>query len=75
MKKAKIAFILVLCLALVLLVIQNTAPVETRFLWFRGLMPLVLLLFLTVAGGFVLGLFVALLSSRDRSSGGRAREK
>ena len=60
MKTVKLVLILVLSLALVLVVIQNTASVQGRFLWFTAEMPAILLLFLTAAGGFVLGLFVAL---------------
>lgn len=61
MKKAKVAFLLTLSLALLLLVAQNTAPVHARFLWLTAEIPAIVLLFLTAAGGFVSGLLVALL--------------
>ena len=63
----RMVFVLVLSLALILLVAQNTAPVPARFLWFTAELPTVLLLFLAAAGGFVLGLLVPLL--------GRARSR
>jgi uncharacterized integral membrane protein len=62
MKTFKLMFVLVLSLALVLLVAQNTAPVQGRFLWMTAEVPAVLLLFLTASGGFVAGLLVALLA-------------
>jgi uncharacterized integral membrane protein len=51
-----------------LLVVQNTAPVSVRFLWFRGEVPAILLLFLTTAGGLILGLLIALLARGHRQS-------
>ena len=59
-KTVKLLFILAISLALVLLVVQNRAPVQTHFLWLTAEVPAILLLFLTLAGGFVLGLLVAL---------------
>lgn len=61
MKTFKLASILVFSLFLVLIVVQNTASVQSRFLWFTAELPVIVLLFLTTAGGFVLGLVVALL--------------
>jgi len=69
MKKVKLVLLLVISLALVLVVAQNTAPIQARFLWFTAEVPAVVLLFLTAAGGFVAGLFVALLPR----SGARTR--
>ncbi len=40
---------------------QNTAPVQARFLWLTAQMPVVVLLLITAAGGFVAGLLVAIL--------------
>ena len=51
---------MVTSLLLVLLVVQNRAPVQTHFLWLTAEVPAFLLLFLTLAGGFALGLLVAL---------------
>jgi uncharacterized integral membrane protein len=68
MKKVKLAFLLILSLVLVLLVAQNTAPVQARFLWLTSEIPVIVLLFLTSAGGFVAGLLVALLLNKDHQS-------
>lgn len=62
MKTIKQVLVLTISIALVLVVVQNTAPIQARFLWFTTEMPMILLLFLTAAGGFILGLIVALLS-------------
>ena len=64
-KKAKLALLVTVSLALVLLVAQNTAPIQARFLWITVDTPAIVLLFLTAVGGFVLGLLVALLVKRD----------
>jgi len=51
MKTVKLIVILAVSLALVLVVAQNRAPVQTSFLWFNAEMPAILLLLLTGAGG------------------------
>ncbi len=66
MGKIKLGLIIGLSLVLILVVIQNTAPVLARFLWFSGEVPIIVLLVLTGAGGFILGLLVALLKLRDK---------
>lgn len=74
MKKAKLALLVTLSIALLLLVAQNTDPVHARFLWLTAEVPAIILLFLTAAGGFVAGLLVALLVKRNpqaRSNDGR----
>ena len=60
MKKIKLVFLLILSLALAIVIVQNTAPVQARFLWLAAEVPAIVLLLLTTAGGFVLGLLVAL---------------
>lgn len=62
MKSVKIILILVLVSALGIVFIQNRAPVKTHFLLITVEMPHILLLLLTMAGGFVLGLLVALFN-------------
>ncbi len=64
MKRVKLAVLVAIGLALMMLVVQNTAPVQARFLWMSAEIPAVVLLFLTAAGGFVAGLLVALLAKR-----------
>lgn len=64
-KKAKLALLVTVSLALVLLVAQNTAPIQARFLWMTVETPAIVLLFLTAVGGFVSGLLVAILVKRD----------
>ena len=61
MKRIKLVFLLTISLALALVVVQNTAPVNARFLWLTAEVPVIVLLFLTAAGGFVSGLLSALL--------------
>ena len=68
MKRVKLALLLTLSFALVLVVAQNTDPIHARFLWFTAEVPAVVLLFLTAAGGFISGLFVALLLKSDAES-------
>ena len=67
MRKVKLGLIVVVSLALLLVVIQNTISVQARFLWFSGEVPVILLLVLTGVGGFILGLFVALLNLQDKN--------
>ncbi|MBU1054724.1 MAG: LapA family protein [Proteobacteria bacterium] len=62
MKTIKQVLVLTISIALVLVAVQNTAPIQARFLWFTTEMPVILLLFLTAAGGFILGLIVSLLA-------------
>ena len=61
MKSIKLVFLLIVSFALVLVVVQNNAPIQARFLWFAAEVPVIVLLFLTAAGGFVSGLLAALL--------------
>jgi len=60
-KTAKLVSLLVLAMALVAVIFQNTSPVQIRFLWLSGEVPIVLLLLMTAVGGFVMGLIVAML--------------
>lgn len=61
MKTGKLVFILLLVIALAVVVLQNMGQVQVRFLWMMGELPAALLLLLTSAVGFILGLAVALL--------------
>jgi len=60
-KTAKLVSLLVLAMALVAVIFQNTSPVRIRFLWLSGEVSIVLLLLMTAVGGFVMGLIVAML--------------
>jgi uncharacterized integral membrane protein len=64
MRKIKLGTVLVLSFALVMVVAQNTAPLEARFLWMVAEVPAILLLFLTAVGGFVVGILTSLLIGR-----------
>jgi uncharacterized integral membrane protein len=65
----KSAIILAASLGVVLIIVQNRAPVRVRFLWFKAEVPALLLLFLNAMGGFVLGLFAALFVKSGGKSG------
>jgi len=69
MKNIKLFLFLLLSIILVLVVVQNTDPIQARFLWLTVEVPAIILLFVTAAGGFVSGLLVALLmKSREKSN-------
>ncbi|MCD4689755.1 MAG: lipopolysaccharide assembly protein LapA domain-containing protein [Desulfuromonadaceae bacterium] len=68
MQRVKISVLLLIGLGVVLIVIQNTAPVQARFLWMTAEVPVVVLLFVTTVGGFVSGLLAALFLKRDQIS-------
>lgn len=68
MKRVKMAVLLLVSLGVVLVVIQNTDPVQARFLWFAAEIPAIVLLFVTAVGGFVAGLLAALLIKRGSQS-------
>jgi len=59
MKKAKIITIVVILLLALIVFLQNTQAVETKFLFLTVTMPRVLLLFVTFILGFVGGLITA----------------
>ncbi len=61
MRYLKPAVIGALLLALGVVIVQNTAPVQVRVLVFSIEMPLILLLVLTAAASFVIGLLAPAL--------------
>ncbi len=65
MKKLKIILIITFSIAIALLILQNTARVQAHFLWFTAEVPIIVLLFFTAVGGFILGLVVALLNKSN----------
>ena len=56
MHKAKHIIIGIVAILAIVVILQNTASVETRFLFFKMEMPRAVLLFLALAVGFFLGL-------------------
>ena len=68
MKNVKTLFFVLVVISLVLVIVQNTEPVTGRFLWFTAEIPVILLLALTSAGGFIVGLLVPLFIRRRESS-------
>lgn len=66
MKTVKLILILALVAAIVTAVLQNTATVETRFLWIHGEAPVILLLIVSSAVGLFLGLLVALFRGKGK---------
>jgi len=69
MKKLKLILIVIFSIAIALVILQNTARVQAHFLWFTAEMPVIVLLFVTAVGCFVLGLFVAFLKKGNAKSG------
>ena len=63
MKKTKLIAILVIVCALVVVIAQNRSPVQAHFFLVTVEMPVILLLVLTAALGFVLGLLAAFYRS------------
>ncbi|MCF7804951.1 MAG: LapA family protein [Candidatus Marinimicrobia bacterium] len=66
MKTWKIITTLVVAVLVLIVVLQNTAAVETRILFFTLTLPRALLLFLTFLVGFILGLVVMLTGRRQK---------
>ena len=64
MKSVKLLVLLVLIVALAAAVLQNQASWQVHFLWLTGEVPGIVLLFLTAAAGFIMGIAVALLVKR-----------
>jgi len=69
MKKAKIVIIIVISILALVVSLQNTEVVETKFLFMAITMPRVLLLLLTFTLGFIGGMIAAsiILKKSDKS--------
>ena len=67
-KKVKLVFLLLLMAAIFMVVVQNTAVVHARFLWLSADVPLVTLLLLTTAAGFLAGLLTVLIFKSGRTA-------
>ena len=61
MKQFKLIVVAVLALLGLIVVLQNTASVETKILFVTIIMPRAILLMITLLIGFVLGIFASLL--------------
>lgn len=68
MKTARVVVVGLMAAALGALVLQNTSPVQARFLWMTAEMPVIVLLGLTTLGGFAVGVVVTLMLSRTTTS-------
>ena len=64
MKRFKMISIAVLTLLGIIIILQNTAQVETKVLFFSITMPRAILLMATTLIGFALGILVALFFPR-----------
>ena len=64
MKRFKMISIAVLTLLGIIIILQNTAQVETKILFFSITMPRAILLMATTLIGFALGILVALFFPR-----------
>lgn len=58
MKNWKLWTAIALAALVLVVVLQNTTPVQTHILWITVSMPRVLLLLITLLAGIVIGLFV-----------------
>ena len=68
MKKAKLVSVLIAAVLTVILILQNTQPVETMFLFMRVTLPNAVLLGLTLLVGISIGLLISLKTSRKQGS-------
>ena len=66
MARVKLALVVILTLLAVILILQNTAPVETRILFATITMPRAVLLIITWLGGVAVGLLAALSIMKKR---------
>lgn len=64
MKKAKVILSVILVVAAIIIILQNTATVETKLLFFTISMPRALLLAITALVGYALGILTALGSRK-----------
>jgi uncharacterized integral membrane protein len=70
MRSAKLIVILVVAILVLIVILQNMEAVSTRILFATVTMPRAALLFITLVVGFIIGLLVAILGYKSRSSGG-----
>ena len=68
MKQVKIIAALILAIVCLIIVLQNTATVETKILFISITMPRAVLLLVTTAIGFALGVLVSLILCKKQKS-------
>ncbi len=66
MKRAKLIIILVIVAVAGIVILQNTAAVETKMLWYSVTMPRALLLVVTALVGFAVGVITCMGLSNKR---------
>lgn len=69
MDKTKLIIALLIAIVTVIVVLQNTEAVQTRLLFITVTMPRVLMLFLMLVIGFILGIITALSRTRKGKAG------
>jgi uncharacterized integral membrane protein len=68
LKRWKLFLIATLLILIVVVILQNTEAVRTEILFFSVTLPRALLLSVTTALGFAMGLVVAARSSREKKA-------
>ena len=68
MKQAKFIAVIILALLCLIILLQNTATVETKILFITITMPRAVLLLTTTAIGFALGVLVSLILCKKQKS-------
>ncbi|WP_300464548.1 LapA family protein [Desulfobacula sp.] len=68
MKSIKLVLLLVLVVSLAAVVFQNQAPLQVHFLWLTGEVPGIILMLLTAAAGFIMGITATLLVKHGAKS-------
>jgi len=66
MKKAKLIGVLTAIILCLIVILQNTQPVETRFLFLKITMPNAVLLGIALLAGVAIGILAALIMSSKR---------
>lgn len=67
--KIKVTVAIVFAFLTIIIVLQNTAAVETRLLFFTVTMPRVILLLLAFAAGMIVGLLMSFGLTRKQPTG------
>ena len=68
MSRWKLAAVVIIGILAIIVVVQNTQSVETKLLFLTVTMPRAVLLFVTLATGFVIGVLAAEKITRKRAA-------